>query len=800
MALEAHSPSVIRFGAFELDGTNGELRKAGIPLKLHPQPYRLLLLLAARQGQIVDREEIQHTLWGNNTFVDFDGGINFCIKQIRDTLGDNAEKPRYIETVPRRGYRFIAPVSQCHADSREHVIPFPQAPAPIDSFEISLQSVKKELSSRNLRAVISPALPAPRAASKINILRTAIAALFLGAVLTAGAFYYLHRPPALTGKDTVVLADFSNTTGDPVFDDTLKQALTVELGQSPFLNVLSDSKTSQTLRSMGRPAGERVTSDVGREICLRTGSKALLGGTISALGSHYLVDLTAVACSNGETLAKQQAEAARKEDVLKALSRAASSLRVKLGESLPSVEKFDVPIEATTTSLEALKYYSMGARVGAAEGDAASIPFMRRALELDPDFAMAHASLSRHYNNLNQPSLAFENAAKAFALRDRVTEREKLGISVVYFRATGDLVSLDQTFEVWKANYPRDAGPHGSLCANYGFIGQYEKALLECQEAVRLDPDTVTNYDNLAGVFLNLNRFEESKRTCEEALARKLPCSELYDLAFLRRDSAEMARQISLVAGEPGNEDMLLSAQSDTEAYFGRLRKASDFSRRAVDSAVRSGLPETAALWRVNAALREAELGETVRAKQGVEEALGLASGRNVKIFGAIALARIGEITRSRELAKELEQTDPSNTLLKIYWLPVINAATELRGGNLSKTFSSIETAAPYDLAQPSPNQTGTLYPIYLRGQADLLAHDGSAAAAEFQKILDHPGIVLNFVTGALAHLQLARAHAMAGDTAVAKTAYQDFLSLWKDADPDIPVLKQAKAEYAKLQ
>jgi len=798
MASSARPSSILRFGSFELDATNGELRKAGIPLKLHPQPCRLLLLLAARQGQIVDREEIQHALWGNNTFVDFDGGINFCVKQIRDTLGDDAEKPRYIETVPRRGYRFIAAVSQSHADSREHVIPFPQAPAPVNSFEISLQSVKKELSSRNLHAVISQPLPVPRADSKKDLLRAAMAAFFL-VVLAAGAFYYLPRPPILTEKDTVVLADFTNATGDSVFDEALRQALTVEMGQSPFLNVLSDSKTSETLRMMGRPAGARVTSSVGREICLRTGSKALLGGSISSLGSHYVLDLTAVACSNGEILAKQQAEAARKEDVLKALSRAASGLRVKLGESLPSVQKFDVPIEATTTSLEALKYYSMGARVGAAQGDAASIPFMKRALELDPDFAMAYVSLARHYTNLNQPSLAFESAAKAFALRDRVTEREKLGISAVYFRGTGDLESLDQTFQVWKANYPRDAGPHGSLCASYGFIGQYEKALLECQEAVRLDPDTVTNYDNLAGSFLNLNRLEEAKGTCEQALARKLPCAELYYLAFLERDSAEMARQISVVAGEPGNEDMLLSAQSDTEAYFGRLRRARVFSRRAVDSAVRSGFPETAALWRVNAALREAEFGETVRAKEGVKEALELAAGRNVKILAAIALARIGEITSSRELARELEQTYPSNTLLKIYWLPVMDAANELHGGNVSKTLVSLEAAAPYDPAQPSPNQTGTLYPVYLRGQADLLAHNGSAAAVEFQKILDHPGIVLNFVTGALAHLQLARAYAIAGDTAKARTAYQEFLSLWKDADPDNPLLPQAKAEYAKL-
>jgi len=637
------------------------------------------------------------------------------------------------------------------------------------------------------------------------------AAVILLAAAIGGAFYLRSRSatPAtkatpLTEKDTIVLADFDNKTGDTVFDDALKQALAVELEQSPFLNVLSDRKVSETLRMMGRPTNERITVDVGRELCLRTGSKALLGGEISSLGSHYLLAVNAVACNSGDTLAKEQVDAPSKEDVLKALSRAASSLRVKLGESLPSVQKFDVPVEATTSSLEALKTYSMAITIGREKGDAPSMPFLKRAIELDPNFPMAYAGLAISYINLGQPSLALEYATKAYGLRDRVTEREKLRISADYFRATGEVEKESQTYELWIANYPRDSVPHSNLSANYAFIGQQEKSLAEQQEALRLEPGDVLNYANLGEAYLFLNRLDEAKAKFDQAFARKLDGGFLrlttYYLAFLRGDSAQMEQQVAWGAGKPGDEDVLLSAQSDTEACYGRLSKARDFSRRAVDSAVRADSKETAALWQVNAALREAELGDTYSAKQGVTAALALSSGRDVKVLAALALARIGDAPRATTLVGELEKSYASNTLLKLYWLPTINAAIEFSKGNSSQALVVLEAAAPYELGEPPPLQPGPLYPAYFRGQAYLLARNGTAAAAEFQKLLDHRGIVLNFVTGSLAHLQLGRAYAMAGDAAKAKSAYQDFLTLWKDADPDIPILKEAKAEYAKLQ
>lgn len=668
----------------------------------------------------------------------------------------------------------------------------------------SAKELAVDLRRLGTSSISVPSTALPRASR--SWVRKTVVSVGLTAMVTIGAvgmfFLRSRSAQALTVQDTVVLGDFGNTTGDPVFDDALKTAFAVQLEQSPFLNVLSDRKLSETLQRMGRPTDARIAGEVGRELCLRTGSKALLGGTISSLGSHYVIDLNAVACASGDTLAKEQGEATSKEEVLKTLSRASSRLRNKLGESLPSVQKFDVPMEATTSSLEALKNYSMGIRVSGEKGEAPSIPFYKRAIELDPNFPMAYADLAEAYGNLGQPSLALEYATKAYQLRDRVTEWEKLHISSIYFYATGELDKEAQTYELWAANYPRDPNPHGSLGVNYINMGQYDKALPECQEALRLSPGDVSNYSNLGATYLGLNRLDEAKATFDQALAHKLDSEflrgNLYLLAFLQGDDAKMAQQVAWGAGKPGDEDLFLSAQSDTEAYYGRLNKARDFSRRAVDSAVRADSKETAALWRVNAALREAELGNTASARQGVRAALALSPGRNVKLAAALTLARSGDAPRAKALAAELEKNYPTDTLLKHYWLPIINAALELSRGNSSHALVDLEAATFYELGEAGP--INNLYPAYVRGQAYLLGHNGTAAAAEFQKLLDHRAIVGNFVTGSLAHLQIARAYAMAGERTKAKSAYQDFFTLWKEADPDIPALQQAKAEYVKLR
>jgi eukaryotic-like serine/threonine-protein kinase len=636
-------------------------------------------------------------------------------------------------------------------------------------------------------------------------LATSLAALILVATLAGTSYFLFHRPnPRLTDKDTVVLADFTNTTGDPVFDDTLKQALAVQLGQSPFLNILSERKVGETLGLMGRKPGDRVSADVARQLCVRTGSKAIVSGSISNLGYEYVIAVSAVGCTSGDRLAQEQQESGTKQDVLKALGNAASSLRGKLGESLASIQKFDVPLEATTSSLEALKAFSMGAVISRTNGQAESIPFFKRAIELDPNFALAYLHLGNAYGNLGQEKLHTENIKKAYALSARVSERERCKISALYYWLTGDLEQVSQIFAMWAKSYPQDLTPPADLAVIDVSLGQYDRAATYTLEALRLDPNMTVAYSNLAQCYLALNRLDDAKKAIEQARTRTLETDFLhlpeYELAFLTGDAEGMERQVDWAAGKPQIEDLLLSFQSDTEAYYGRLAKARDFSRRAVDVAVRNSSKENAAMWQVNAAMREAEFGHNAVAKQDVVNALTLYHGGTaVRVFAALALARIGEIAGAKHIVKELERDYPSDTLLKGYWLPTIKAALELNGKNSDQALSLLEPAVPYELGTPSQLQIGTLFPVYIRGQAQLMAHNGAAAAKEFLKFEDHRGVTVNFPLGALAHLGLARAYALAGDTTKAKTAYQYFFTLWKDADPDIPLLKKAKAEYAKL-
>jgi DNA-binding winged helix-turn-helix (wHTH) protein/tetratricopeptide (TPR) repeat protein len=796
----AQPHDVLRFGPFELDAAAGELREAETSRRLTAQPFRVLVLLTDRAGELVTRQEIQRCLWGDRKYVEVDRGINFCMNQIRAALRDPAEDSRYIKTLPRRGYRFVAPITR--VPCTEHREPFIASRSADVGSQSQLAGPKESPpldqtaggdSSRGLSAVRR---------SK----RFGIAAIFLVALIAipiGEPRLSADRIATLTAKDTIVVADFVNTTGEAVFDDTLTQALAIELKQSPFLNVLPDTRVRETLRMMELPDGRRVTPEIARELCLRTGSAAALEGRIASIGQHYLVGINATACGTGDELASEHGEAARKEEVLTALSQTASRLRSALGESLSSVQKFDAPASVTTMSLEALKSYSVGLRVSLIQGDAPGIPFLKRALELDPRFALAYTRLAGAYSNLDEPSAALEYETEAYALRNGVTEPERLMIEALYYRLTGELEKSTQTLEMWKSEYPRDAFPHGSLGANYTYMGQYAKAAAEWEEALRLRPDSVFTYENLASIYLALNETDLAQSIVQSCLARHLDSGRLrqtlYSLAFLRRDRVEMDRQAEWAANKPGAEDFLLSAQSNTEAYFGRVKNARRFWRRAVDSATRADLREAAALWQVIGSLTEAEFGERRVAVSDVREAMALAAGRNVKVLGALALARAGDTARAEAIAAELATDNSENTVLILYRLPSIEAAIALAHGNPRRALELLETTRSVELGEPTPAGLAPLYPLYLRGQAYLSLRDGPAAAVEFQKILDHPGIALNGPLGALALLQRARAAALTRDLPAARSDYRAFLTLWKEADTDIPVFIAAKSELARL-
>jgi serine/threonine protein kinase/Flp pilus assembly protein TadD len=662
-----------------------------------------------------------------------------------------------------------------------------------------LKRLKRDSESVKVSAVKAPAKRWPWIA--------VAAALIL--IAAAGAAYFsVHRhTPKLTEKDTIVLADFTNTTGDPVFDGTLRQGLSAQLEQSPFLSLISDQRISQTLALMSQPKNARLTKELGREVCQRTASAATIEGSIASLGSQYVLGLNAVNCANGDLLAQEQVTANGKEHVLEGLGDAATKLREKLGESLASVQRYDAPPEnVTTPSLEALQAYSLGYKaIDVNDDSAAAIPFFQRAISLDPNFAMAYTRLGIMYFNLSETTRAAEIMHQAFEQRGRTSEREKLLISSFYeLFGTGNLEAALTACQLWAQTYPRDDEPQVCLGGIYIYLGEYEKALAAAQAALILTPGSGLAYANLVEAYRFLNRLDEAKAAAQEARTRHLdePALHefLYQADFLHRDAAGMEREATALIGKPGWENVMLDLESDTAAYRGEFIKARGLTRRAVDSAQRADEKETAAEYKAASSLREALVGNLDVAKQEARAALALIYGRDVAGTSAIALGLAGDTAQATRLAGELGKRFAEDTIVRFDYLPMIYGAVALRTGDSGKAVEAIAAASPYELGQIGNNLNFALYPVYLRGEAHLAARHGAAAAAEFQKIVDHPGVVVNKPIGALAHLGLGRAYALGGDNAKAKTAYQDFLALWKNADPDIPILQQAKAEYAKLK
>jgi len=642
------------------------------------------------------------------------------------------------------------------------------------------------------RRAVSALLPTP-------LLRLLAALLFL-LVAAAAIWFYLHRQSRhLTDRDTIVLADFTNTTGDPIFDGTLRQGLAAQLEQSPFLNLLSDSRIAQTLGLMTEPKDARLTQKLARDVCQRTASAATIEGSIASQGGEYVLGLRAVNCRSGDLLAQEHVTANGKESVLRALGEAATKMRRKLGESLASVQKYDVPLyEVTSGSLEALQAYTLSARAQSMRYDnVAAIPQLQRAVSIDPNFATAFAFLAACYDNLGEIERAAENARRAYELRARVSERERFFITTVYeIHATGNLEAARRELEQWAQTYPNDIGRPTNARVVYNRLGDFQNALVAAQEAEKLSPGRGIAYLALAGDYMKLNRLDEARAMAGEA--RKLGAAGvggfLYGVDFLQHDAAAMERDVAELMSKPESEHIALNFESDTASYFGKFDRARDLTRRTVASAQRTGDPEDAASFLAGFAWNDAYAGNLGLARRQARAALALSHGKEVEAIAAIALALAGDAREGRQLAGDLAKRFPEDTVIQKEYLPMIHACTELGAGGASSAAKAIEAlrvAAPYELAQ--------IDAVYLRGEAYLAVRQGTAAGAEFQKILDHPGVVVDSVTGPLARLGLGRAYVLAGDTARARTAYQDFLALWKDADPDIPVLKQAKAEYARL-
>lgn len=768
------SGEYLRFGEFELDRSAFELRRAGRSVHLERIPFELLCLLVQRGGQLVTREEILESIWGKDVYLDAEHAVNTAIRKIRRALRDDPEEPRFILTVPGRGYRFVASIERTEPEVATE------------------RGVAKEREE-------PAAIGASRGIRRWRLLIPVIAFL---AALALLAFFQVHRAPALTEKDTIVLVDFVNSTGDMVFDDTLKQALSVQLSQSPFLNILSDQKMSETLQMMGHPTGEPVNQKAGQEICQRTQSAVLLAGTIARLGNQYVIGLNAVSCSTGDFLAREQVVAGDKEEVLKAVDQAATKLRQELGESLSSIQKFDTPIEqATTPSLEALQAFSLGRTTLRAKGDSTgAVPYFQRAISLDPNFAVAYASLAASYSNLGETTLAEKNIQKAYELREHVTNRERFYIETEYYdTVTGELEKSLQVCKLWVQMYPRDFGPHFTAGNVDDLLGRYEEGLAEAQQSVRLAPATDVTSAYLVYSYLSVNQLEQARIAAQEAQAKSLDSPDLhftlYPFAFVRNDPDAMAREVAWAAGKPGMEDVIIADEAGTAAYHGQFRKARDLSRHAIASAERAGNKETAAGYEAEGALSEALVGNAGQVRNLAARALANSTDRTVQFAAALALAIAGDTARAQALTLDMGKRFPQDTIVRFNYLPTLEAQLALNQRNPYQAIEALQVAVPYELSQ-----VGALYPAYVRGEAYLAADRGGQAAAEFQKILDHRPIVLWRTIGALAHLGLGRAYALQGDTVRARTAYEDFLTLWKDADPDIRILKQAKAEYAKLK
>jgi eukaryotic-like serine/threonine-protein kinase len=780
--MSAETKVLYEFGKFRCDPREHLLITDGKQVWLSPKSFEILVVLLQSNGRLRTKDELMRQVWPDS-FVE-EANLTVNISALRKVLGESPEGQQYIETVPKRGYRFVVPVTEVRDEGRLSPPAKPPSVAPVK--------------------LMPGAMPPPAAPAGIFRWWPAAAGLVLIAAMVV--VLASSRSAKLTDRDTVVLADFTNTTGDPVFDDALRQGLSSQLEQSPFLNLLSDDRIAQTVALMAHPNESHFSPERAREVCQRTASAAVLDGVIAQVGREYLLTLKAINCSNGESLGSAESQAPDKDHVLEALSKVALNIRSQLGESLASVQKYDAPAEdVTTPSLEALKAYSLGYQAMVIKSDyARAIPLFQRAITFDPKFAMAYARMGTSYADLNETVRSAECVRRAYELREHVSEREEFYIASHYeMFVTGNLEAARKVYELSAQTYPRDTRL-GNLGFLYSELGEYEKALAEYKEDLKLNPDKGNAYSDLAGAYLRLNRLDEAEATAREAQAHDRDVPEihlnLYWIDFLRHDTAGMDREAAGLMGKPGDEDQMLNYESDTALYGGQLVKARALTHRAIESAHKVDEKEAAALYQAEAAVREALVGNPGLARQQGQAALALSNGRDAEGLSAIALGLAGDSRHAIRLADDLGKRFPENTIVQSNYLPAIHAAVLLRSGDAGKAIATLADAAPHELGTNFVTLNFVLYPIYLRGMAYLAAKQGEAAAAEFRKILDHPGIVRSEPIGALAHLELGRAYVLSGDSIKAKLAYRQFLTLWENSDPDIPVVRQAKVEHSNLQ
>ncbi len=787
---------VYEFGPFLMDPDKQVLVRDGQPIAVTPKAFETLLVLVRHGREVVSKEDLLKEVWPDS-FVE-EANLSQHIFKLRKALGDTLEGERYIVTLPGRGYRFAVPVrtitersdvliAQTHA--RAQILIEKQVPEPVQT---------------------PPALSLP-ARTKSNWRRWLLPAGAVVAIAGLAALLLRHRPAIpLTAMDSVLVADFTNLTGDPVFDNALRQGLEVELLQSPYLNVVSEAHMQHTLRLMGKLPETLVTGQIAREVCLRTGAAALLEGSIQNVGARYVLSLRSTNCGTGDVFDREQVEVVRKEEILDAITQMTRGFRKRVGESAASLQKHDVPLaEATTASMDALKAYSLGLKAEESQTEDSTMPYFKRALELDPKFAMAYAHLGLEYGSAGSSELATENIRKAYELADHVSDNERFFISAYYYgRAAGNQEKARQICEEWAETYPRELSPHAFLAGFiYPALANFDKSTEEARKAMQIAPEQWINYYHLGASSLYAGRPEQTEEALRLASERKIETAKLlvlrYDLAFLKNDREGMQQVVKAAQGKPDSMDWIADRQAFSLAYAGRLQQARVLSHQAVDLAQQQGARERAAQFAIRAALWEAFFGNVRKAEQGVATALALASNREIQYGAAIATGLAGDTAHAEALADHLYTEFPEDTSIRFSYLPVIHAIVALRRNDPAGAIHALEPAIPYELGAPRGSVTcyfGALYPILFRGEAYLAAHNGPQAAQEFQKLLDHRGPMIGDPVAVLAHLGMARSYALSGDVSNARNQYKEFLSLWKDADPDLPVLHQARTELARLK